>query len=385
MSLTRREFTAASLTLLLTQSLRAQSTPHPTVAVMEHDHVLAEAQSALTAPIVTITATTAPLGTPNDFVSQLNSSLDEPTQRESVKLFRAHARALRNFSATVSALAAAYVISNDAPYAQRAGAHLNAWFVDPATRMNPTPNLAGILVIPADTGTPAGVMDLLSLAEVIRASSFILDQSGLPDDAQTTITTWFADFGSWLRTTPFMMLARDTRDHRASAWLLLNSAIARATRNEKNLDDCRRRFLKPTLRNQIVADGNFPQEAATANPYRNTLMNYDLLAAICQLLTSPFDDPWHYELLDGPGMRAVAAYMFPVIADRNKWRYVSDAEGFRELPGRRPALLFAGHAFHQEQYIDLWQHTSPTIPADISFSFPVRQPLLWTARAPHGL
>ncbi len=384
--LTRREFTTAALSLCAAHTLRAQS-PEPThasVAAMEHDRVLAQAKSALTAPITTLTSIPAPLGAPGDFVSQLASSLDEPSARET-KLFRAHARALRDFSATVAALTAAFVISGDKAYANRAAEHLNAWFVAPETRMNPQPNLAGILVIPADTGTPAGIMDLVPLAEVARASSFLLDSPGLSPDAQASINAWFADFAAWLRSFPPMTLARDTKDHRASAWLLLSSAIARATRDDKNLDDCRHRFRRSTLRNQVAGDGRFPQELATANPYRNTLMNFDLLAGLCQLLTSPFDDVWHYELQDGPGMRAVAAFLFPLIADRNKWPYIADAEHFRDLPGRRPALLFAGRAFIQPQYIDLWRTLPPAIPPEIAASFPIRQPLLWTARAPHGL
>lgn len=384
--LSRREFTAASLSLCAARLLRAQAAPgtHATVAAMEHDRVLAAAKSALTAPVATIATVAPPCGGPGDFVSQLSGDRDAPSDRE-LKLFRAHARLLRDFSATVATLAAAHVITSEPAYAQRAALHLNAWFVAPDTRMKPEPNLAGILVIPADTGTPAGVMDLVPLGEVMRASSFILDAANLGDEAQATISTWFTGFGAWLRSFGPMNLARDTRDHRASAWLLLSSAAARATRDEKNLDDCRHRFRHSTLRNEIDANGRFPQEAATADPYRNTLMNFDLLGGVCQLLTSPFDDPWNYELQDGPGMRAVAAFLYPLIANRDKWPYIADAEHFRDLPGRRPALLFAGRAFNQADYIDLWRKLPPEIPPGVSASFPVREPLLWTARAPHGL
>jgi hypothetical protein len=124
---------------------------------------------------------------------------------------------------------------------------------------------------------------------------------------------------------------------------------------------------------------------ATPNPFRNTLFNFDLLAGACQLLSSSFDDLWDYELADGPGMRSVAAALYPILATPSKWPGVADAQHFRELPGRRPALLFCGRAYHRPEYVSLWESTPATVPPDIADSFPIRQPLLWITRAEHGL
>jgi hypothetical protein len=384
-SLTRRRFLALSGAAACTPLLHSQTpTARIDVASVERPRILAEAPSALAAPITPLTSIPAPHGTPHDFVSETTFERSIIDPHSSTKLFRAHADALRNTSATIACLSAAYLLTRDEQFAQRAGAHLRAWFIAPATLMNPAAPFAGCLPN-TTTGTPAGVVDLTPLAELARSTSFLVDSQALTPDEFTTLEAWFSDLGNWLDTNRTMRIGRDTKDHRASAWLLIRSAIARALRDDKGLEDCRRRFRAPTLRNQISEIGVFTQEVASANPYRNSLFNFDLLAGACQLLASPFDLLWDYELIDGPGMRSVVAYLYPFINDPRKWPYVADADHFRDLPGPRPGLLFAGRAYDRPEYVDLWRKLDPQpIPAAIAEVFPIRQPLLWTARALHG-
>lgn len=223
----------------------------------------------------------------------------------------------------------------------------------------------------------------LPLAEAAVALRFLVD--ALPEGELNAIGAYLTQIQTHLHTDRAMLLARDTHDHRASAWLLISSAIARYQRDDRTLDANRALFRKPTIRNQIHADGTFHEELATANPYRNSLFNFDLLTGACQLLASPFDLLWDFELPDGPGMRSVAAYLYPLIKDRNKWPNVSDASNFHDLPGRRPGLLFAGRAYNRPEYVDLWRTLPVNAVPALAGTFPIREPLLWVARAQHGL
>ncbi len=339
--LTRRDFLALTSASLAAHSLRAQApTARINVADAERPRILAEAPHALAAPITTITSTAAPHAPPNTFYSEIEPERGLSDPHNTTKLFRAHAIALRNTSARISCLAAAYVLTHDEAYAQRASAQLRAWFITPETRMLPSADLAGreygSSTADQDTGTPAGIVDLTPLAEFVRSTSFLIDSPALGDDDRDSLNQWLLDFAGWLDTNRNARIARDLKDHRASAWLLIRSAIARATRKDQDIEDCRRRFRAPTLRNQINEVGVFPQEVATPNPYRNTLFNFDLLASACQLLASPFDLLWDYELPDGPGMRSVAAHLYPVIAHPEKWNYVADADHFIAAPRPPP-------------------------------------------------
>lgn len=388
--LSRRHFITLSGAALSARLLPAQAaTARINVADAVRTRVLADVPHALTAPITPLTTLPAPHGKPGDFVSEIAPERGVADPHDNAKLFRAHANALRNTSAAIACLTTAYVLTHDEQYAHRAGEHLRAWFIAPETRMSPHADLAGCehgAPTDTDTGHPVGVVDTAPLAELARATSFLVDSQALSADEFTTVNQWLRDFGSWLDDNRNARIARDTRDHRASAWLLVRSAIGRALRDDHAIEDCRKRFRAPTLRNQITANGIFPQEVATPNPFRNTLFNFDLLCGACQLLASPFDLLWDFELADGPGMRSVAAYLYPFLRDPAKWGYMADADFFRELPGPRPGLLFAGRAYDRAEYVDVWRRLdAQPIPDDIAASFPIRQPLLWTARAAHGL
>ncbi len=383
----RRQFLASAACYAAERVFHAQtpSLAHVNVGELERARVLAEAKTALLAPIAPVTATRAPHGTANTFFSEAESDVRTAGGTNAPALFCAHARALREFSATVACLCAAALLTGEPQYAARAVEHLRASLLTPATRMEPSFNTAGCAP-GTTTGAPMGVVDLVPLAELARALSFIVDGPAMSAGEWDAVRSWFKAANDWLNNNRAAGVARDSKDHRASAWLLTASALARFLRDENALEDCRKRFRSPTLRNQIRSDGVFPQEVATPLPFRNTLLNFDLLAGACQLLSSAFDPLWSFELGDGVGMRIAAAYLYPKIAHPEQWGFVADAVGFRDLPGRRPGLLFAGRAYDRPEYVAAWQGASlDTSSAAIAGSFPIHEPLLWTARAPHGL
>src|SRR6185312_4172754 len=156
-------------------------------------------------------------------------------------------------------------------------------------------------------------------------------------------------------------LARDSKDRNGSSWLLQAAACARInTKDDRPLTTLRHQFKSATIRAQISYEGTFPRELSTPNPYRNSLFNLDMLAAICLLLSTRFENVWAYELQDGPGMRAAIARHVPYIKNRGSWPYQADATHFNDLPLRHPALLFCARAYTRPEYADLWK----TLPAD---------------------
>ncbi len=102
------------------------------------------------------------------------------------------------------------------------------------------------------------------------------------------------------------------------------------------------------------------------------------MTTICQLLSSPEDDLWSFELADGRGIRRSVSYMVPFIRNRKTWPLKPDVMYDAEWPMRQPSLLFAGVAFGNRDYIALWK----TLKADsgveeVIRNFFIRQPVLW--------
>ena len=379
--ITRRAFTRAAALTTLSPRLYAQSTARPNVAAIEHDRILRLADVALSQPTTPITTLTAPKtpGTPHDFFSTPD--------------FLLHREALRQLSVQIPILAAAYGQTRDDKYAQAALAPLRAWFITPATRMTPNLNFAQTLPDPSQppTGTPEGLIQAVFLAELAQSLPFLFASQIFTDEDITALKLWFSAYLTWL-TEPgdsgprIAALARDLHNHHGSSWLLQTVSFARLTANDQLLSDCRHRFKTSTIRAQIVMQGYFPAELHSPNPYRDSLLNLDLLTGACELMSTPFETLWDFELQDGPGMRATIAYFFPFILKRSSWPFPADNRYFADLPLRRPALLFAARAYTRPDYADLWRTLPPDPPESpdhaIAESFPIRQPYLWVTRPP---
>jgi hypothetical protein len=397
MATTRRIFCSQAATLLLTPRLllsQTKPTTRPDVAAIDHDRILKAATHYLTQPPTPITTRPCPRspGTPHDFYSEAEDFWPDPANPTAAFIqradspnpdaFIAHRDALLDFSICVPALTAAFVITNDPRYVQQAVTHLRAWLLNPATRM--TPNILYAQTIrPAKAGRPEGLIEAVHLAEVIQCIPFLYSSESLTESDHTALLKWFADYFTWLNTSRLAGLARDTKSHHGTSWLLQAAAIASLAQNTDDapLTTLRHQYRSSTIRAQILADGTFPHELTTPNPYRNTLFNLDMFAGVCVLLSTRFESVWDYELQDGPGMRTVIARLYPYILDRGKWPFLADASYFSNLPIRPSALLFAARAYDRPEYAALWQtlNPDPTIP-ELQRTFPIRQPILWVTR-----
>jgi hypothetical protein len=266
----------------------------------------------------------------------------------------------------------------------------------------PSTDAASTQTQAAPTAPPAGrfegILETLPLAEVAIAIPFLANSPALTSADSAALKTWFSAYLRWL-TEPqdsgprLGALARDQKNHHGSSWLLQVAAYSILTAPEstapiaeaKPFVELRHRFRTVTLRAQINADGSFPHELPSPTPYRDSLFNLDLLAAVCQLLSTRFDSVWEYELEDGPGMRSAIAYHFPFIANRGLWPFRADITHFDQLPGRRASLLFTARAYQRPEYATLWTKLPPDPAApDVLRTLPIHQPLLWIRQPPRA-
>src|ERR1700721_480684 len=94
--------------------------------------------------------------------------------------FNKHREVMISLSVRMPALTAGWLLTGNALFAKRAGDYLRAWFVTPATRMNPNLEFSqGVHGV--STGRSYGIIDTLHLVEVARAASF-LNSAALSDE-----------------------------------------------------------------------------------------------------------------------------------------------------------------------------------------------------------
>jgi hypothetical protein len=289
--------------------------------------------------------------------------------------FDEHRKVMVALSIQMPALTAAWLLTGDRRYGQKACAHLRAWFVAPETRMNPN-LLYSQAVQGSSTGRSYGIIDTLHLVEVARATSFLSGMLGAHD--AVAVTSWFASYLDWLSHSERGIRERDTTNNHAFCWALQAAEFARLAGDDVARREVYQRYQKVLLPSQMDASGSFPRELARTKPYSYSIFNFDITAGLCQSLKGLSPDPPAFHLADGRGLCKAADFIYPYIKDKSSWKWAKDVEHFDALPVRSPGLLFSGMACHERKYIDLWKTLNPN-PKDkeIIRNYPIRQPLLW--------
>ncbi len=331
-------------------------------------------------------------GGPHDFYSEGDYWWPDPENPEGPYIrrdgqtnpgnFVAHRLAMIRLSQIVGRQTSAYLLTGDEKYAIATGDHLEAWFVDHETRMNPSLNYAQAIKGRVE-GRGIGIIDAIHLIEVARSVEILETNGALPEKTVSAVKTWFDDFTTWLTTHPYGLDEMNTKNNHATCWVMQVGAFARLTENEEVMELCRNRFKDVLLPNQMGEDGSFPLELERTKPYGYSLFNLDAFMTAAEILSDEKNNLFQYTTPDGKNLLLGAEFLFPYVKDKSKWPYEPDVMYWDEWPVRHPFLLFAGRAYDKPGYIELWK-TLEGYPEtqEVIRNLPIRNPLLWLLNKP---
>jgi hypothetical protein len=348
-------------------------------------------EAALGVQPVTITAVANPRspGGPHDFSSEGDYWWPNPKNPDGPYIrrdgetnpanFLGHRRLMFAFARDFGALAAAYDLTREERFAAAAVAHLQAWFVDPATRMNPNLQYAQS-IRGVSTGRATGLIDTVHFAEVALGIRVLQTSPSFAAATQTAVKAWFRDYQHWLQTHPYGIEEGNAANNHGTCWMLQVACFARLLDDRTTIQELRRRFKEVILPKQMAADGGFPLELARTKPYGYSLFNLDVMSALAVVLSYSREDLMAFKLEDGRSMVRGVEFMAPFIADKSAWRRPPDVLYWKEWPVRHHALLFGAIAAGREDWLELWRR----LPADpvveeVRRNCPIRFPTLWLA------
>ena len=291
--------------------------------------------------------------------------------------FVKHREAMFHFCRVVSALTAAYTVTGKEEYSAHAVRHLKAWFVDDSTKMSPH-LLYAQAIKGRVTGRGIGIIDTIHLIEVARAVEVLSGSPFLPNANEAALKRWFREYLTWMTTHQYGTDERDTKNNHATWWVAQVAAFARLVGDSAQLAFARERYKTVLLPSQMANDGSFPLELSRTKPYDYSIFNLEGMALICQILSTPENNLWLFVLPDGRGIRKGMEFLYPYLKDKSTWHYPEDVMYYEFRPVRQPMLLFAGVAFGEQRYLDLWKtlDPDPTVP-EVQRGMPIRQPVLW--------
>ena len=383
--------------LILMIAISACSEPNNEVHYLSKDeqqYIIQTATSDLDSLPETVTATTCErsAGSTHDFYSEGDYWWPDPENPEGPYIrkdgqtnpenFVAHRLAMIRLSQIVGMETSAYLLTGDEKFARAVGEHLNAWFVQPKTMMNPSLNYAQAIKGRV-TGRGIGIIDAIHLIEVARSVEILEDNHALPAETIAGTKKWFSDFVDWLTTSEYGKDEMNTKNNHATCWVMQVGAFARLTNNEEVLDLCRNRFKSILLPNQLTKDGSFPLELKRTKPYGYSLFNLDAFTTAAEILSDENHNLFAFTTPDEKNLRKGAEFMYPYVKNKSSWPYKNDVMYWDDWPVRQPFLLFAGRAYNQPEYIELWKTLDGyPVTQEVIRNLPIRNPLLWVLNKP---
>lgn len=359
------------------------------VAATLKKNILIEADWALKQEPVTVTAQSCPrsAGGIHDFYSEGDYWWPDPKnpsgpyiQKDGLtnpENFTAHRLAMIRFSRIIGALASAYQITGDKKYVQQAFLHMEAWFINPETMMNPDLKYAQAIKGVA-TGRGIGIIDTIQLMEVVQGMEAMQTSPVVNKKLLAGIKGWFNQYLDWLTTHPYGKDEMNAKNNHGTCWVMQAACFAKFTGNKKIMNFCRNRYKKVLLPTQMAADGSFPLELKRTKPFGYSLFNLDAMTTICQILSTSSDNLWLYQTTDGRSIKKGIEFMSPFLKDKTSWPYPHDVMHWESWPVAQPALVFGAAAYNNMSWLDTWKKLDHA-PSDeeVIRNLPVRHPLIW--------
>lgn len=225
---------------------------------------------------------------------------------------------MRGLGEAAPTLALSWSIFREEAHARHAGKLLRAWFIDPATRMNP--HLTYAQAVPGhNEGRGFGIIDGIHF---LRLPDAILQLRGAPgwsDDDEKAARQWFSDYLDWLLTSAHGAEARDASNNHGTLYDVQCLTYARFLGRV----EIARQILSavPTRRidTQIAADGRQPRELERTRAWTYSVKNLDGLLLLAALSPPDGPDLWKYRGPDGQSLPVALEYMLYFLNPQVPW------------------------------------------------------------------
>lgn len=231
-------------------------------------------------------------------------------------------------------LSIAWYYTGKQDYAAHAARLLRAWFIDPATRMNPNLNFGQS--IPGITqGRGIGLIDTRALAKLLDGVSLLKGSRALNAGESAAIRQWYASFLQWMRTSPIGMDEADEHNNHGTWYDVQTVSISLFLGDTAQATKILREQTIPRIESQLKEDGSQPHELARTLSWNYSQMNLKGFFELARLAENVQLNLWTMETRGGKSLKKAFSWMLAHADPAASWPYQQikprDIKGFTEL------------------------------------------------------
>jgi hypothetical protein len=225
---------------------------------------------------------------------------------------------LKRMTDAVSTLALAFYFTGHETYADHAARLLRVWFVDSATRMNPS--LTYAQAIPGITaGRGIGIIETRGLVRLLDAIALLEPSPSFTATDRREIREWMRAFLDWMLTSKNGRDEQAARNNHGSWYDAQTAALAlflgrpELTRQIVQSSKTRRVAV------QVQPDGSQPFEQTRTRSFDYSVFNLEALMQLAELGRKVGVDLWHYQAPTRGSIQKALDHLAPYADTTRKW------------------------------------------------------------------
>src|SRR2546421_4534554 len=320
-----------------------------------------EAQKALSEGPFSIVnkSVTPPSGDKHDYMTQAPYFWPDPKSPNGLPYIRRDGErnpeinkitdhhSLDQLESSVETLALAYYFKGEEAYAAKAVQLLRAFFIDPATRMNP--NLEYAQFIPGvDTGRGIGLIETRGLTRVVDAIGLLAGSKALTNDDERGLRDWYGKFLQWMLDSKNGREEAAAKNNHGTDYDLQVVSYALFVGRKDLAKQVIEQAREKRIATQIEVDGRQPLELARTKAWSYSNGNLDGVMELATLGERVGVGLLNFHTRDGRSIRKALDFLTPIAIGDRKWQY-------QELGGVKPESLFplmrrAASVYHDKEY-----------------------------------
>lgn len=304
----------------------AAGNPHLVAALKE---IVKKADVVLEQPVVNVVDEGAlpPSGDPHDYYSYSPYWWPNPDDPDGPYIWRdgeinpdrntSDISRIETMVNRVTALVPAWYFTGDERYAESAVEQLRAWFLNPATKMNPNVTF-GQKRRGHNYNSPSGVLEAWRMRWVIDCAILLESFPGWTEENASALRNWFSQFATWMVESP-TGIEESMQPNNHGSWY--NAQLILYALYGENFDLARKKLddMPARIFSQVFIDGRQPQELIRTRSLDYSMYNARALITVARLGRHLDYDLFAYRSLEGRSIRLAVDYMTPFIFGEKEW------------------------------------------------------------------
>jgi hypothetical protein len=222
-------------------------------------------------------------------------------------------------SSGIRTLSLAYFYTENEAYAEYASKLLKVWYLDAATRMNPSLNY-GQSVPGVNEGRAAGIIETLNIFNTLDPATILNGSKYLSDQDMDHFKKWIGDYMKWLMESKIGTDEKNAKNNHGN-WYDAQVAAYALFSGHPEIAKQVAEGSKKRIASQIEPDGRMPLEISRTRSLHYSTYNMDALTNVARLGSKVGVDLWNYETEDGRSILKALEFLSPYISKEKEWEF----------------------------------------------------------------